>query len=61
MVEEHAFSCPYCGETVSVVIDLTAGGQHYVEDCEVCCRPVEIRYGAADGALTFFDAARGDD
>ena len=39
-------SCPYCGEPVSLVID--PGGleataqQQYIEDCEVCCRPMQV-------------------
>jgi len=35
--------CPYCGETVPVFVD-TGGGasQRYIEDCSVCCRPMEL-------------------
>ena len=32
--------CPYCGEAIEIVIDPSAGSQEYVEDCEVCCRPI---------------------
>jgi hypothetical protein len=32
--------CPYCGETITVVIDDSAGEQRYIEDCQVCCRPI---------------------
>jgi hypothetical protein len=43
--------CPYCGETISVVVDDSAGAQSYVEDCQVCCRPIEIAVRLdADGA-----------
>lgn len=32
--------CPYCGESVEVLLDPGGGTlQEYVEDCEVCCRP----------------------
>jgi transcription elongation factor Elf1 len=41
---EHFFDCPFCGERISAVLDLTGGGQSYIEDCEVCCRPMLIRY-----------------
>ena len=40
--------CPYCGETVEIVLDPAGGAQQeYVEDCEVCCRPwkVVVTYG----------------
>lgn len=34
--------CPCCGETIALAIDDSAGEQAYVEDCHVCCRPIEI-------------------
>lgn len=36
---EHIY-CPYCAQAIEVVIDPSAGSQEYVEDCEVCCRPI---------------------
>src|SRR5881296_847711 len=41
---EHFLTCPYCGETISMVLDTSTQEQTYIEDCEVCCRPIEIRY-----------------
>ncbi|MGV3516077.1 CPXCG motif-containing cysteine-rich protein [Luteitalea sp.] len=36
-------SCPYCGESITLSVDVTAGRrQTYVEDCWVCCRPMDI-------------------
>ncbi len=36
--------CPYCGESVEMILDASGGGrQEYVEDCEVCCRPWSVR------------------
>lgn len=45
---EHFFTCPYCWEEISFVLDLSAGEQTYIEDCEVCCRPIQVRY-SVDG------------
>ncbi len=51
---EIEVTCPYCGETVMIMLDPAGGAaQDYVEDCEVCCRPwqVSVRYddrGAAE-------------
>ena len=42
MLEEWNDSCPYCGAPIELLLDLSGGSQDYVEDCEVCCRPIEI-------------------
>ena len=44
--------CPYCGERLETRVDLTAGEREYIEDCEVCCRPIELAIELEeDGAL----------
>jgi transcription elongation factor Elf1 len=53
---EHAFSCPYCGEEISMVLDLSVRRQTYIEDCEVCCKPIQITYSVEDDELVSFDA-----
>jgi transcription elongation factor Elf1 len=53
---EHAFSCPNCGQEISMVLDLSIGRQSYVEDCEVCCRPIEIGFTVEDDELASFNA-----
>jgi endogenous inhibitor of DNA gyrase (YacG/DUF329 family) len=40
MLETQDYQCPYCGEPVEAVLDLSAGDQQYIEDCPVCCRPI---------------------
>lgn len=39
---EHDIACPYCGETITVLVDDSLPEQSYVEDCQVCCRPIVI-------------------
>jgi hypothetical protein len=39
-----------------MVLDLSVDRQSYIEDCEVCCRPIEIRYAVEDGVLVEFAA-----
>lgn len=51
---EHFFTCPYCWEQISFVIDLSVEAQSYVEDCEVCCRPIQITYTTDGEELTDF-------
>jgi len=45
-MESFAFQtvqCPYCGEPIDLEVDGSAGEQAYIEDCGVCCRPIEVR------------------
>lgn len=35
-------SCPYCGEPIELLVDCSVSHQEYVEDCQVCCRPMEV-------------------
>jgi len=35
-------SCPYCGESAPIAVDLSAGSQSYIEDCQVCCQPMTV-------------------
>ncbi len=42
--EAALVTCPYCGESVELLVDAGGGSvQEYVEDCEVCCRPWSVR------------------
>jgi len=52
--------CPYCGEAFETAVDLSAGSFSYVEDCQVCCQPIELTGETdADGALAGLTASRG--
>jgi hypothetical protein len=37
---EQIVDCPYCGESFAVLIDCQEAGDQYIEDCQVCCRPI---------------------
>ena len=53
--------CPYCGEPFDTRVDLSAGSTSYIEDCQVCCRPIDLGIEvAADGELTSVSARRSD-
>lgn len=41
-IENRFIHCPYCGEQLLLFIDCSAGSQQYIEDCQVCCRPINI-------------------
>lgn len=54
--------CPYCGETITVFIDAGGGhSQRYVEDCSVCCRPIEISVDGIGGGEVHIGASRTDE
>jgi len=48
---ERRIHCPFCGEPITIVVDTSAGSQSYIEDCQVCCQPMQIIIEAADGEL----------
>ena len=60
MLEEVSISCPYCGEPLIVLVDCSAGDQHYIEDCQVCCQPMVLDV-QLDGQAFPHVAARRDD
>lgn len=37
---ETSIACPYCGESIDVLIEALHEEQEYIEDCQVCCRPI---------------------
>ena len=43
MLPTKSVACPYCGETIELIIDDSVDQQQYVEDCSVCCRPIEVQ------------------
>lgn len=56
-----AVRCPYCGERLETRVDLTAEEPAYVEDCQVCCRPIEfVIERDAGGALVALQVRRLD-
>jgi hypothetical protein len=54
-----AIQCPYCGEAFETAVDLSVGSFSYVEDCQVCCQPIELAGTTdEDGALVGLTASR---
>ncbi|MBK5209931.1 MAG: CPXCG motif-containing cysteine-rich protein [Flavobacteriaceae bacterium] len=53
-MEEHFFQCPYCWEEISILLDTSVTNQTYIEDCEVCCNPLEFTVKFENEQLTNF-------
>ncbi len=49
MLEETDIQCPYCWETITIEVDLSAGSARYTEDCQVCCHPILVKLQVEDG------------
>jgi hypothetical protein len=52
--------CPYCWENFETQVDLSAGSCTYVEDCQVCCQPIELSCEVAEGLLVAVKPERMD-
>jgi hypothetical protein len=51
-MEEFAdIQCPFCGQTFSLAIDPGVASQQFTTDCEICCRPFEVRAECEDGEV----------
>lgn len=55
-MDEHFFQCPYCWEEISFLLDGSISKQTYVEDCEVCCNPIEVSLTFENQELIAFEA-----
>lgn len=53
---EHHFNCPFCWENISMLLDTSISNQSYIEDCEVCCNPIQITVRFKEGELKEFQA-----
>jgi Cysteine-rich CPXCG len=62
MLETARLECPFCGECFETLADISGGDQDYIEDCPVCCRPIEFHLvTGADGELLSLTIRRDDD
>lgn len=53
---EHFYNCPYCWEEISALLDPSVTEQTYIEDCEVCCNPIELHVAFEEEELVLFEA-----
>lgn len=55
---ETEVCCPFCGEFFTIVVDGSVDQQSYIEDCFVCCRPIQFSVVCSDGELVSVEAVR---
>ena len=61
LIQEIAIDCPYCGESITVLAESLQDEQQYVEDCQVCCRPIIIHLKQTDEGGCLIEARHEDD
>jgi len=59
--ESILVTCPYCGEQIELEIDCTISHQEYIEDCQVCCQPINLRVTVSDEGQLQVEAHRDDE
>jgi hypothetical protein len=52
-------TCPYCAEAILLHLDVAAGSQSYIEDCQICCQPMMISVEVREGVLQSVSAEAG--
>lgn len=58
---ETEIECPYCGERIVLLIDDSVASQDYIEDCQVCCRPMNLRVTVDEEGVPQVEVHREDD
>lgn len=52
---EKNLVCPYCRQNITILLDLGVEGfTQIVDDCEVCCRPIDITYNVEENEVISF-------
>ena len=59
-LQDRTISCPHYAKLMNMIIDLSAHGQTYIEDCQIFCKPMQIEFDVSGGELVYLRIARGD-
>ena len=57
-VVEIEIECPYCGEVFPSTADTSQGSHNTIEDCVVCCRPINVEISCEAGEVFNISASR---
>lgn len=50
-LESVRIDCPYCGEKIEIDVESLDEPQEFIEDCSVCCRPIQFEVSAGEDGL----------
>jgi hypothetical protein len=59
--DEVEIECPYCGERITLLVDCSVGSQEYIEDCQVCCQPINLHVTVNEEGLPQVEVRRDDE
>ena len=59
--EPVQIECPYCGETIEILVDCSVESQSYIEDCQVCCRPINLTVSMDEDGMPTVQASSEDE
>ncbi len=54
-------NCPYCGESLEITVDASVGQQDYIEDCQMCCKPIQFRIRMSAEGISSIDVRSEDE
>lgn len=60
-LQQRRVGCPYCGESIEILLDASVPDQQYIEDCSVCCRPINISVSEDVSGELLVQLGTGDD
>ena len=61
VIQQQTVTCPYCGERIDILLDLSVPYQNYIEDCQVCCRPIVFDISVDEDGGVFVEAKSEND
>ncbi len=61
VIQSARVRCPYCGERLTLAVDSSVEFQEYIEDCHVCCRPINLAVRLEEDGSVSASARREDD
>lgn len=44
----YEVNCPYCLASFTMFVDMTQGDSSFIEDCQVCCQPIQFTLSEID-------------
>lgn len=60
-LERVNVECPYCGNMIELTVERTIAKQSYVDECQICCRTMQLEVEADEDAELSITVHREDD